>query len=295
MNPTTPTSPLRYAFRFALAALLLVPALAGCDAADDAADPTVFPSDLVGLWSFDEDPGEYFEITSEGRIGDFFSRYSGPFACFEGFDDDDDIRIEPLGDDRFAIIEREFDGTDDRVEVTITVEGNRMTIAGEDEGETFTETYTRWTQDVNACAFNLQGEYELESVNGEAFPYTYTAPGSTGQTHQFEVRDGEASWYDTRSDVRVTVFQTYPNGSSAGGYGMRGTTSITSSAGAFEILPDEDTNPNYPDASATGVPTATGVRVMLRHPELGPEPLELAYRRVEGDDFAASRRLTPVR
>jgi hypothetical protein len=290
-------NPLRYSVRFAFLMLLLPAfALTGCDSADDeGVDNGGFPSSLTGLWGSDDDPGEYVEIAADGRIAGFPIRYMGPFACFEDVEDDEEIRIEPLGGDRYAIVERNSDGSTDRDEVTITVDGNRMTIVDEDDGDVYTETYSRWTQDVNACAFNLRDDYELESIDGEALPYSYTATGSTGQTHQFVVSQGEAYLDSDYSDVRASVIQTFPNGSSAGGYGVSGTISITSSAGAFQILPDEYTSTNYPGASATGRPTSTGIRVTLRHPELGPEPLELTYRRIDGDDFAAKRRLTPVR
>ncbi|MEP0545453.1 MAG: hypothetical protein ABJF88_00825 [Rhodothermales bacterium] len=289
---------LRYSVRFAFLTLLLPAfALTGCDSdsADEGGDNGGFPSSLTGLWGSDEDLGTYVEIAADGRIVGFPIRYMGPFACFEDVEDDEEIRIEPLGGDRYAIVERNSDGSIDRDEVTITVDGNRMTIVDEDDGDVYTETYTRWTQDVNACAFNLRDDYELESIDGEALPYSYTATGSTGQTHQFVVSQGEAYLDSDYSDVRASVIQTFPNGSSAGGYGVSGTISITSSAGAFQILPDEYTSTNYPGASATGRPTAMGVAVTLRHPELGPEPLELTYRRIDGDDFAAKRRLTPVR
>jgi len=274
----------------ALVALSLPLTLTACDSADDDSASGDIAA-LVGMWAFDDDDedGYYVEFTRDARVKGWV-RYQGPHGCF-GRDGEEESRIEALGNNRYAITWTNSDGTVERSEATITVSGNRMTVVGQDGGETYTSTLTRWTATPNVCAFTLGGSYLLTRVNGSALPYSYSATGSTGQTHTFRVDQGYA-WISSGSGIGLSVDQRLPNGGFvySGWREVYGTTAITSAAGAFEITPSSQLPAGI---SATGSPTGDNVRVMLRHPEMGPNPLELTFVRDTSnrDAPAASGRL----
>lgn len=267
-----------------LSALLLPLALTGCDSAVDGA--TVEPDEIVGLWEITShqqgaqtdgiESGLFINVEQDlGFIG--YLRYSGPAACFEqeqGFDG----RFEPLGGDRYAIVYEEDGETQSRTEVTLARAGDQLTITRREGNFTHTTTLTQRQMERNACAFQLQGSYELEEVNGEPLPHTYTVEITEDRTQELRFDEGEAHLYGPSGFfTSLLVYETTTAGSDFGYLNLIGEFIVTTSDGELEITLAESISTS---TTVAALATPTGLQVTLQASE-DDEPLEFTFIRTD--------------